>query len=82
MGASGLHSPAYRRLCGLLRRWRSEAGLTQRELAAKLRKPPSYVHKTEVGERRIDPLEFVAWSRACDRDPAAAIADVQRIAPR
>jgi len=44
---------------------REAAGLTQRALAAQLKKPHSYVHKVEHGDRRIDPIEFVAWCRAC-----------------
>lgn len=78
MGASGIHSPAYRRLCRLLREWRTAAGLTQRAMAARLRKPHSFVHKCEAGERRIDPLEFVGWCLACDLEPADAVRTVQR----
>ena len=77
-GASGLHSPAYRRLCGLLRRWREDAGLTQRALAARLGKPPSYVHKCETAERRVDAIEFIAWCESCDRDPPESLAEVRR----
>jgi transcriptional regulator with XRE-family HTH domain len=56
-----------------LRLWREEAGLTQRELAKRLRELPSYVHKSETGERRLDALEFAKWCRACDLDPSRAI---------
>jgi predicted transcriptional regulator len=78
MGARAQHSPSYRRLCGLLRKWRTDAGLTQRALAKRLRKPPSFVHKTEIGDRRMDPIEFVAWCRACRIEPSISIADVER----
>lgn len=27
------------------------------------------VHPSEIGDRRIDPVEFAAWYRACDADP-------------
>ena len=37
----------------LLRRCRLAAGLTQRDLASRLKKPHSYVYKVETGERRI-----------------------------
>jgi len=77
MGSSILHRAAYKQLCGRLRSWRMESGQTQRALAARLKKPPSYVHKTEVGERRIDPLEFIAWCRGCDRDPASSLRHVE-----
>lgn len=78
MGARAQHTLGYRRLCGLLRRWRESAGLSQRAMAKRLRKPPSYVHKSEVGDRRIDPLEFIQWCRACGREPAACIGELQR----
>jgi hypothetical protein len=54
--------------------------MTQRALAAKLKKPPSYVHKVEVGDRRIDPIEFIAWCRACSLDSARCLATVERSA--
>jgi hypothetical protein len=70
------HAPAYKRMCALLRAWRTEAELSQRGLAAKLKRPPSYVHKVEVADRRIDPIEFIAWCRACGVDSAAAIKEL------
>lgn len=60
-------------MCKLLRQWRDEAQLTQRALALKLKKPHSFVYKVEAGERRIDPIEFIAWCKACGIAPAAAI---------
>ena len=69
MASRPQHTSSYRRLCKLLRGWREEAGLTQRDLAGRLKKPQTYVHKTEVGYRRIDPIELVQWARACDLDP-------------
>lgn len=76
MGARAQHSLAYRRLCATLRKWRSDAELTQRQLAAKLRKAPSFVHKCEVGDRRIDPIELLAWWRACGVNPVRGIAEL------
>jgi predicted transcriptional regulator len=79
MGARAQHALAYRRLCTLLRKWRRDQKLTQRALAARLTKPHSYVHKVEVGDRRIDPVEFVAWCKACRVDPRTAIARIQAV---
>lgn len=76
MGTRPQHSAAYRRLCRLLRSYRDEAGFTQRDLAARLRKPHSYVYKVEHGERRIDPVEFASWCKACGISPAAAIDEI------
>ncbi|MAT50151.1 MAG: transcriptional regulator [Euryarchaeota archaeon] len=60
-------------LCKALLAQREAAELTQRALAAKLDKPHSFVAKVEHGDRRIDPVEFVEWCRACGADPAKEI---------
>jgi transcriptional regulator with XRE-family HTH domain len=77
MGARALHRPEYRRFCRELRAWRIAAGQTQRDLAERLKKPASYVHKTEVGERRIDPIEFIAWCRACGLSPSKMVDHIE-----
>ena len=82
MGARAQHTPAYRRFCALLRSWRGEAELTQRELAARLGKPHSYVHKAEVADRRVDALEFIAWCDACEVDPAEALQAIRIEVPQ
>ncbi|MCH7956243.1 MAG: helix-turn-helix transcriptional regulator [Proteobacteria bacterium] len=63
------HAAAYRRLPGFLRLLRVEAGLTQRGLGRRLRKPQSYVYNCETGNRRVDVSEFVSWSNACGIEP-------------
>lgn len=73
MGSTAIHSVRYRRFAALLRTWRTEAGLSQRELASRLRKPPSYVHKCEVAERKVDPLEVLDWWDACGISHAQGI---------
>ena len=73
MAPRSQHTAAYREMCGLLRRQRHAAGLTIRELGVKLGKPYSFVSKVERGERRIDPIEFIAWCKACGVKPAEAI---------
>lgn len=70
--AKAPHAIRYRKLPGMLRAMRQEAGLTQRELAGKLRIGQSLIHKTEVGERRADITEFLDWCVACDVDPVTA----------
>jgi len=49
---------------------RKGAGLTQRQLAQRLGKPPSFVAKIETGERRLDIVEFIAIARALNVRPA------------
>ncbi len=67
------HAARYRPLPPFLRRLREEAGLTQRELAAKLKVTHVWVHKSEVGERRVDVTEFADWSLACGIQPEKAL---------
>ena len=55
---STFHSAAYRRFTRKLQEARSEARLTQRQVAAKLRQQPSFVAKIERGDRRVDFIEL------------------------
>ncbi|HEX7114703.1 MAG TPA: helix-turn-helix transcriptional regulator [Steroidobacter sp.] len=64
-----LRSRGHRVLCAVLAEARSEAGMTQRDLAARLKRPHSYVAKIESGERRVDVLEFIEMARAMRVDP-------------
>ena len=54
----GNHKKDYLILIELLYRLRTNSGLTQQQLAAKLGVPQSYVSKVETGERRIDVIEL------------------------
>ena len=70
------HAPAYRRLPALLRRLREDAGLTQRDLGAKLGRPQSWVYNCETGNRRVDVTEFAAWCCGCGVDPVKEFKEV------
>ena len=48
---------------------RIKSGLSQKELALKLRHHQSFVARVESGERRIDVVELIALSRAVGFDP-------------
>ena len=65
-----LRSRGHRALLTVLTEVREEAGLTQRALATRLKQAHSYPSKVETGERRIDPVECMAWAKACGLDPA------------
>lgn len=56
-------SDDYKTFRDRLKKARLQAGLTQVEAAKKLRKPQSYVAKSESGERRIDVLELKKFAR-------------------
>jgi len=70
--AKAQHAQRYRLLPGLLREMRNDARLTQRGLAVKLGVTHIFVHKSEIGERRVDVTEFMDWCRACGVDPIEA----------
>ena len=57
---------------------RKAAGFTQQQLAARLRKPQSFVSKYETGERRLDVPEFIRVSRCLNAEPAALITKLAR----
>ena len=64
-----LHSPQHKAFCDLLIAARRKAGLTQQVVAKRLKRPQSFVAKVEGGERRLDILEFLDFSRAIEADP-------------
>ncbi len=64
-----LHSPDHAALCALLLAFRRKAGLTQQDVAIRLKRPQSFVAKIEGGERRLDVLEFIGFAQAIDTDP-------------
>jgi transcriptional regulator with XRE-family HTH domain len=54
-----LRTRGHRILIEVLVNARNQAGLTQRDLAARLKRPHSFVGRIEAGERRIDVVEFI-----------------------
>lgn len=72
------HRPANRQLIKLLIEIRAEKRMVQTELAARLGKPASYVAKVELGDRRIDVIEFIEYCQALGISPRTAFARVLR----
>jgi transcriptional regulator with XRE-family HTH domain len=64
-----LYERRYAAFTELLKAGRKEAGLTQAEVAKRLRRPQSYVSKYERGDRRLDVVEFLEVARAVGFDP-------------
>jgi transcriptional regulator with XRE-family HTH domain len=73
-----LRSREHRAFIAVLVAARKAAGLTQQQLAARLRKPQSFVSKYETGERRLDVPEFIRVSRRLGADPADLIRQMER----
>lgn len=55
---------------------RAEAGLTQRELAAQLDLPGSYIGKIETAARRTTVSDFILIALAVETDPARMIRQI------
>ncbi len=64
-----IYSPEYQRLLKWLRAVRREKGLTMREVGARLGLPHSWVGKIEIGERRLDVVEYLRLCQALQADP-------------
>ena len=71
-----LRSRTHRNLCAVLVEARKGAALSQEELARRLRRSQSFIAKIEVGERRLDVLEFIEIARALNRDPSELLSRV------
>jgi transcriptional regulator with XRE-family HTH domain len=57
---------------------RNRAKLTQRQLAAKLERERSFIGRLELGERRLDLVEFFWLCRACGTDPVKECASIMK----
>lgn len=62
-------SPEYRVAIAAIKAVRADKGVSQRELARRLGKPPSFINKIELLERRLDIVEFIAIAHALEMPP-------------
>lgn len=69
-----VYTEGYAVLIALLRAARDDAGLTQADVAKRLKKPQSFVAKYEGGERRLDVVEFVIIAKALGADASKLFA--------
>jgi transcriptional regulator with XRE-family HTH domain len=68
-----IYSPESERLSNWLREQREARGLTMREAAKLINKPHSFIGKIEVGQRRLDVVEFVWYCDKLGFDPVEGI---------
>jgi transcriptional regulator with XRE-family HTH domain len=57
---------------------RQKAGLTQRQLAAKLNRERNFIGRLELGERRLDVVEFYWICTACGLNPDTTASRLMR----
>lgn len=48
---------------------RESAGLSQRQLSGRLKRPSNYAHLVEIGERSMSVCEFIEYANAVSADP-------------
>lgn len=64
-----LRSRGHQTLIQILIEAREKAGMTQRDLAARIKRPHSFVGRMEGGERRVDVIEFIEIAKVLGADP-------------
>jgi transcriptional regulator with XRE-family HTH domain len=75
--ASGRHKA----LTAFLIEKRKKAGLTQADVAKKLRRYQSFIATVEGGQRKIDVVELLAFADAIGFDPREAIKRLLSVKP-
>lgn len=73
-----LRSAAARAVADVLTRAREKRDLSQRELAARLKRPHSVVGMIESHQRQVNVPEFITISEALGADPLALFRQVLR----
>ncbi len=68
--AGTLHTDQYRTVIRALVSARNKRGFSQGALALLIGRPPSFVAKVELCERRLDIIEFCVWVTALAEDPS------------
>ena len=66
--SKSIYSKEYKNTIEKLKKARIEIGLKQEEVAAKLKKPQSYISKIERGERRIDIVELQNLAKIYEKE--------------
>jgi transcriptional regulator with XRE-family HTH domain len=72
-----VHHQRYIKLRTFLKKLRTDAGLTQVEIAERLQLDQSNVSKVERGERYVDTLFFIDYCKACGIEPFKAMQQLE-----
>lgn len=75
-------STAYATFVQKLVQARKSAGMTQRDVAGMLGKPPSWIARIESKERRLDVVEFIAIARALEMREAELLRAIAADLPK
>ena len=73
-----LRSPTARAVAAVLAKARENAGLTQRQLAARIRRPHSVIGMIESDQRQVTVPELITLAEAMDVDPVDLLKRILR----
>jgi len=76
----GFNDERYRALIGILLAERKRLGLSQQALAEKIDMPQRIISRYEIGERRLDIIEFMDIAAALGLSASRLIHDVEQVA--
>ena len=71
-----LRTRRHRALCAALKSARKAARMSQDELASRLKTSQTVIARIEIGERRIDVIEFIDLAKALRLDPRTILAEL------
>ena len=71
-----LRSRRHRALCAALKSARKAARLSQEELASRLKTSQTVIARIEIGERRIDVIEFIDLAKVLRLDPRTLLTEL------
>jgi len=71
-----IYSDDYARLRQWLREQRNAKGVTMRELAERMDVIHSWIGKVELGERRLDVIEYIRYCKALEVDPHDGLSQI------
>ena len=63
-----IHTKKYAYFVERLRKAREEAGLTQVQVAKKLKRPQSHISNIESGQQRVDVVELQIFAKIYNKD--------------
>jgi transcriptional regulator with XRE-family HTH domain len=73
-----LRSRRHRALCAALVAARKASNLSQHELARRLKTSQTVIARIEIGERRVDVIEFIDLARALKLDPREVLFELMQ----
>ncbi len=73
-----LRSPRHRALCATLIVARKATKLSQHELAKRLKTSQTVIARIEIGERRVDVVEFIDLARVLRLDPREVVSQLMQ----